>query len=403
MRRGIRVCLVSPMPPPHGGIARWTEMIVRRSERRHDVAVTVVDTSVRWRTVHHTSLLRRALAGLPQLASSSLSLLRTMARGRPDVVHANTSGRLGVVRDVSMVTLARLFHVPFIYHIRFGLLPQTAAHNGLEWKAMAWIMRRAAAVIVLDGATEVALRQRIPDAPVTRIPNCVDVIQRPARACSSGSLQTVLFVGWVVPAKGVEDLLAAWSRLDAARTGWALSLAGAYDEAYLRALHDRLGSLGSVEFLGDVPHDRVLELMAGCDIFVLPSHTEGFPNAVLEAMAAGRAIISTHVGAISEMLADDCGVLVDPRDVDGLSTALRGLMLDASRREYLGDRAQARAASDYALDTILDRYVRLWSHVAGQGGTASEGHHTTSGPAIVASQNVQSAASIDPRRPMGDQ
>jgi glycosyltransferase involved in cell wall biosynthesis len=67
--------------------------------------------------------------------------------------------------------------------------------------------------------------------------------------------------------------------------------------------------------------------MQAADLFVLPTYTEGFPNVILEAMAAGKAIISTRVGAIPEMLAVDenesCGLVIAPRDAGALVAALR--------------------------------------------------------------------------------
>ena len=65
-------------------------------------------------------------------------------------------------------------------------------------------------------------------------------------------------------------------------------------------------------------HDDAMRMLANAEIFVLPSHTEGFPNAVLEAMALAKAIIASRVGAIPEMLADECGLLIEAKDVSGL-------------------------------------------------------------------------------------
>ena len=64
-------------------------------------------------------------------------------------------------------------------------------------------------------------------------------------------------------------------------------------------------------------------LLSASDVFVLPSYTEGFPNVIIEAMAMGKPIIATSVGAIPEMLDEGCGVVVPPKDADSLQKALQ--------------------------------------------------------------------------------
>jgi glycosyltransferase involved in cell wall biosynthesis len=128
-----------------------------------------------------------------------------------------------------------------------------------------------------------------------------------------------------------------------------------------------VSSAVDVDFTGEIPHESVLEKVAACDLFVFPSHTEGFPNAVAEAMAMGKCVIASDVGAIGAMLDNGCGVTVQPRDVEGLAAALRVLTADHERRTAFGDAARQRARRDYALAKIFDDYSRLWRAAAGQG------------------------------------
>ena len=107
-----------------------------------------------------------------------------------------------------------------------------------------------------------------------------------------------------------------------------------------------------------------MERMAACDLLVLPSYTEGFPNVVLEAMALGKAIVATDVGAIPEMLEAKCGLLVKPKDVQGLTTVLRSLLNDGNLRTELGNRARERALANYSIDVVFPRYMSLWRQPA---------------------------------------
>ncbi|GAA3735717.1 hypothetical protein GCM10022225_18050 [Plantactinospora mayteni] len=365
----VRVCVVGPLPPPMGGIARGMHMIRRQALRHPGVELEVIDIAVRWRAVHDFSLVKRAIDGARQLTAGAWALLRTVAGGKTDVVHVKTSGGLGVVRDLVLLIIARSARLPVVYQLHFGRVPQIAEANSLEWRLMTRVIRRAK-VVVLDRHTEAAIARHLPGARVGRMPNGVDLAELPMPRPDRGGPRTALFVGWVLRPKGIEDLLAAW--IEVGSPEWRLLVVGPCDEAYLRSLRRTFGALDSVSFLGEQPHSRAWELMAECDLFVLPSHTEGFPNVVVEAMALGRAIVSTDVGAVAEMLADDCGVVVPPARPALLAPALATLMNDPARRRELGDHARAKATREYSLDRVFDRHVALWHEVV----SASSPHPT---------------------------
>ena len=111
--------------------------------------------------------------------------------------------------------------------------------------------------------------------------------------------------------------------------------------------------------------------MSTCDIFVLPSHTEGFPNAVAEAMAQGRAVVATDVGAVPDMLDNGAGVVLPVGDIESLALAMKDLMEDEQRRLALGEAARIRSLSCYGMDSVFRSYVALWSALRDEG--ASQG------------------------------
>jgi glycosyltransferase involved in cell wall biosynthesis len=225
---------------------------------------------------------------------------------------------------------------------------------------MRMVLDRVDTVIAIDATTERALRQHAPSANVVRIPNCVDVGRMPASGPDrqADGARFIMFLGWMVATKGVRELLAAWSR--ARRPGWRLRMAGPADARYLADLRRDL-DLTDVEFTGELAHDDAMSMLAASDAFVLPSHTEGFPNVVLEAMALAKPIVATRVGAIPEMLTDGCGVLIEPRDEQALCDALGRLMDDAPVRRELGRRARARVVAEYSVESVFTRYLSLWS------------------------------------------
>src|SRR6185436_20792451 len=95
--------------------------------------------------------------------------------------------------------------------------------------------------------------------------------------------------------------------------------------------------------------DDIPALLAACDVFALPSLYEGSSLAVLEAMAARRAVVSSAIGGTEELIEDGRnGLLVEPGDVAGLRAALARLLEDAELRGELGRRSRERAERDFA-------------------------------------------------------
>jgi glycosyltransferase involved in cell wall biosynthesis len=121
-------------------------------------------------------------------------------------------------------------------------------------------------------------------------------------------------------------------------------------------------------FHGEVDRPRVVQHLREADIVAFPSHTEGFPNALLEAMVLGKPIVATNVGAIPEMLGENtnepCGLLVQPGQAKELMQAIVTLMMDRERARVLGERARRKALAKYTISTIVEEYVCAWKSVS---------------------------------------
>jgi glycosyltransferase involved in cell wall biosynthesis len=127
-----------------------------------------------------------------------------------------------------------------------------------------------------------------------------------------------------------------------------------------------LGIGGRIECLGWVgPQQRDAEL-AAASVFCLPSHAEGLPMSMLEAMAAGKAVLATGVGGIPEALHDgDNGLLVPPHDVTALARALAQLLGDPALRERLAQRARASIEQHYSTEVVCGQLSAIYRELAG--------------------------------------
>jgi len=352
----LKVCLVSPVPPPHGGIGRWTTLVHRWIQRTGQVRLSQVDISPRWRAIDDLVVWKRVIGGGLQLVADYLRFLRQV-RGA-GIVHLTTSGRLATVRDIAICATSRVLGVPVVYHVHFGRVPQIAAAKSLEWHFLAVAAQLADLVLALDTPTALAVKEHLPSVRVEVSPNPIEVPDLPDIPDQDDYGKMVLFLGWLLPTKGVEELLQAWQQCG--REGWELVLAGPVNPQYRDELAKRHAAPG-VRFLGELSHDLAMQLMARCTVFVLPSHTEGFPYVVLEAMSFGKPVLSTAVGAIPEMLAGGAGMVVRPQDSSALAAALEVLMSDPQARESLGDKALYKVNSSYSLEKVMYSLYDHWN------------------------------------------
>ncbi|MFP8953861.1 glycosyltransferase [Natrialbaceae archaeon A-arb3/5] len=170
-------------------------------------------------------------------------------------------------------------------------------------------------------------------------------------------------VGRLLERKGHYDLLEAWPGVVAAHPDAHLLLVGdGPDREGLEARARTLGIAETVHFAGtrdDVP--ALLDLM---DVFAFPSHFEGLPGALLEAMAAGLPIVATPVDGNSELVtAGESGVFVPVSDPDSLESQISTLLTKEEHGHKLGATAAKVASTEFSLDRMLSDFVSLYESV----------------------------------------
>lgn len=199
-----------------------------------------------------------------------------------------------------------------------------------------------------------------PAAKLHHVPNAVDCARFARPREMQGDLR-VVFVGRHVAVKALDVLLQAWSSTRRP-AGAKLILAGDGPErARLMAMAETLGLADSVVFPGMV-HD-VPALLATAAVYVQPSHQEGLPNAVLEAMAAGLPVAATRISGHEDIIVEgETGLLVPPGDPAALAAALQRLLDDPALREHLGRHAAAYVGEHFAIPVVLASLLQLYAH-----------------------------------------
>jgi glycosyltransferase involved in cell wall biosynthesis len=190
-----------------------------------------------------------------------------------------------------------------------------------------------------------------------------DTTLRGRRPCADGSI-TFGYAARLEQGKGLMFLLDAFARVHEARPEARLVIAGIGPLAKLaHARAAALGLRGCCEFVGYTPEADKPRMLTEFDAFVLPTLAEGTPNSIVEAMMFGLAVVASGVGGIPDMLAGGAGLLVPPRDVEALASAMLRLIDDVDLRVELGRRARLSYERLFRSDVVLEALVHEYRRV----------------------------------------
>lgn len=356
------ICFMAPLPPPYGGIANWTATICEWLDnyKEDDIAYTVINTAPKSRVTDGRTIIDRVLGGITSMLVSGVKLKRLIRVDIPSCVHITTSGSLGVYRDLLIAQICTRNNIPFVYHIHFGRIPQLVESLTREWKNLKRVMDKASSVIAIDVKTYHAIdkvyQNEFPQK-VSYIPNPIDTAKLPAPAAESNN--KVMYLGWVIKEKGIEELLEAWEQIYSEKQAWTLDIVGPIKEEYKDFLIQKF-SLRGVNLLGEKSHDEAMGLMNESDIFVLPSYSEGCPYVILEAMALGKRIVASDVGNIRFMMGEVSGTLVEPCNVAMLRKALKKEISSSDDLRRNKDNIMNRCRELYSMEIIVKQYFEKW-------------------------------------------
>jgi len=166
----------------------------------------------------------------------------------------------------------------------------------------------------------------------------------------------------LVPNKGHEYLIDAISKVSKDHPNVKLLIGGDGPLKHeLKSLSKQLGVEEKVVFVGKIEHKTVYKLLKRVDIYVFPSSAELFPYAILEAMAAGKPIVSTHIGGVPEIIKNgETGFLVPPKDQDKLADGIRKLIEKPKEAEQMGRNGRKLIEEKFTLGKIADDLTKCY-------------------------------------------
>jgi glycosyltransferase involved in cell wall biosynthesis len=284
---------------------------------------------------------------------SFLSHLKTFWQLCPDIIHFNLctpwAGAIG---------LAAALLVPQARIVRVDQLPLRTTDAWTLWRTR-WLCLRVDAHVAVGQASARRMEDFYALGRDSVIPIANGVPDQPTSPPACHSPMIVGSVGRLDAMKGHDILLRAIAQVDQVR---AIILGEGEYRSTLETLINDLGIGDRVELPGWVENPRIY--LPRFDVIVMPSRSEGFPLAMVEAMLAARPVIATRVGSMPEAILDQqTGLLIEKNDIDGLVKALRDLRDNPVKRLYLGETARKMALHQYTVEIMTTQYEQLWHHV----------------------------------------
>ena len=303
-----------------------------------------------------------------------LRLRNLLVKEKPDILHTHLSSA-----TLSGTIAARMARIPSVATVHGMNRRYTYSYAD---KVIA-VSEAGKLDLVAQGLAENRVLVAHNGIPIPSLPTAEDKLAAkkklglPPDALVMGSV-TRLAIG-----KGINDALDAFAGLRKDFPKLQLVLAG--EGNCMQSLQEQARALqleDQVHFLGY--RGNVIEVLSAFDLFVLPSHSEGLPLCILEAMALEIPIVATDVGGIPEVVDSTCGILVPVKDPVALATACGTILGDSEKRVSMGIQARRRAEQSFSLEAsciaVENAYRSLLRDTltlvaAGAAGTINAGEH----------------------------
>lgn len=340
----MKVLLVSPkMKNPNGGIAIWTDIYLGACEEQ-GIDATLLNVAPVGRRAENGSAKRSIFDEISRTARIFKDMHGILKSDSFDVVHLNSScGTFGIIRDYLIARKIKKAqpNIKLVSHFHCDIPKQIKSERAKKY--LEKLLNISDDCFVLCENSRAYLEENFKKSSI-KVPNFVDecVVASVPKSFNE-KIERAFFVGRVSEAKGVKEIFELATRFS--RIEFELVGAVSTEIAAIEAPQN-------VKLLGQLPHEKVLERLDGADVFVFPSHTEGFSIALAEAMARGVPSIATDVGAGRDMLEELGGFVVSVGDVDAMERAM--LALDSqSTRQKMSAWCIEKVKGSYTKDAVM--------------------------------------------------
>ena len=343
----MNILLLSPLPPPEGGIATWTKKYKKYCEE-HNISLSIVNIGLIGKRLKKINDGRNYFDEIKRTVRILRDLKVQLKSCNPDIVHMNSScSRFGIIRDALCVKIIKGFKIPMVFHCRCNIGDQV--QTNVSRHMFKYIARNVNAVLVLN-TTSYNYAVRLAKNKTIKVPNFIESEYLNSSYCIRENMKCVIFVGHVQRTKGCYEILSAARELPDLEFVLMGSIAKEMENEDIPA---------NVKMLGGKSHNEVKEYLENADIFLFPSYTEGFSNALVEAMATGLPIVTTDVGANFDMIEGYGGMIVPVGDYQTIVDAINE-MRPCSIRQSMSEWNREKVQKEYLIDSVMCKLLSIY-------------------------------------------
>lgn len=337
---------------PSGGIAVWTEHYLTGCKEIENLSCDLVNVAMNGRRAVCATAKRSLKDEVLRTYGIIEQLNERLKHGAYDVAHLNTSiGTFGIIRDYIIAHKVFKKGIPVVLHFHCDI-PKWDT-NGLTRHFLKRILKICKMKYVLCESSRQYLSE-VYGVESTKIPNFVDEdLIAPSKVISE-HIRKVMFTGRVSISKGAAEIFEVAKHFP----DITFVLAGEVSEEIAP-----LKNPDNIELAGVQEHKTVISYLDAADLFLFPSHTEGFSLALAEAMARGLPTVATDVGANAEMLKDQGGIVVAVGDVQAMKDAVMQLD-DSSIREKMSLWNLKKVKEQYGTKQVMRMLIQAYENIA---------------------------------------
>ncbi len=274
------------------------------------------------------------------------------------IIHIHFSWKTSVLRKTPFLFFSKILGKKVIIHLHSGA--EQIIQSDVK-KLYQYFFNKADITILLANTIKDQLSQEFSFKKTVVVYNPCNRRPSPNR---NQKMKNILFAGHINDKKGIFDLISAFSKISPKHPSWKLQIAGSGDIQKLNKVLDNLKIRAQTDYLGWIKNQKKIEAFETASIFCLPSYTEGFPMAVLEAWAFGLPVVTTPVGGLQDIIQHRKNALVfEPGDIKGLANSLEELIKSEKLRKSLGKESVQLVQEHFHIDSIANEIDELYQKI----------------------------------------
>lgn len=279
----------------------------------------------------------------------------------PSLVYVHTSSKNSFYRKLLFIFPALLFGRKVILHIHpTHFYDFLVSLSGCVYSIVIHVLKKMETIIVLTDEMKDLLSSMLPDVDIEVLRNPVDVEKMMNANNIQREKDRLLFLGWYIPAKGIYELVDAVEMLVKTGRDVQLNFYGTKQRDKLTQYVNKKKMSDHISVNGWINDKEKIDELYRSTALILPSHSEGIPNVILEAMSTGTPIISTHVGGIREVLADrENAIVINVKDAPDICEKIKWCFDNEQPVREIARTAYDDAIKKYDINVIKDEFKKI--------------------------------------------